>query len=310
MIYLGKTINQDIIHLGNPYSVILNKTKGAPADDMTAVFAVSNKIPELIDLSVYINDELFFYGIIDEQKLICSTQGTFLRLTARNMAAYLLDNEALPATYCLPSLDLIFKKNIEPYGFKNIIGDKRTFATNFVISKGISEWEVLEQFCTNCLKVHPIVKINGTIDATGMPQNELLKFSNMGKGIHYISLSENIKRYDIISNVYIRTKKDGSYDMEIQDEEVLGKGITRKRYLNAVEKENTASISGELLIANSKEKAYEIEIICYGAINANIGDRAYICDTIFGEIQDLFVSNIKYVFNQNRETTEITLYKR
>ena len=225
------------------------------------------------------------------------------------MAAYLLDNEALPTTYCLPSLDLIFKKNIEPYGFKKIIGNKQTFATQFVVSKGMSEWEVLEQFCSKYLKVYPIVKENGIIDATGISQSEPIKFSNIEKGVQYISLFENIKRYDMISNVYIRTKKEGSYDMAIRDVDVLNRGIIRKRYLNAVETEK-AAISGELLIDNSKERSYEVGIVCCGAINVSIGDRAYICDTVLGEIQDMYVSNVKYVLNKSNEITEITLYKR
>lgn len=310
MIYVGKTVDQEVVYLGSPYSVVLNKTKGVPADDITVNFAIYKKIPELVSISAYLNEELYFYGLIDEQKILYSNQGLFLRLTARNMAAYLLDNEALPTTYCLPSLDLIFKKNIEPYGFKKIIGNRQTFATQFVVSKGMSEWEVLEQFCSKYLKVYPMVKEDGIIDATGTSQNEPIKFSNVEKGIRYISLFENIKRYDMISNVYIRTKKEGSYDMAIQDAEAMGKGIIRKRYLNAVETEKTAAISGELLIDTSKEKSYEVGLVCCEAINVNIGDKAYICDTVLGEIQDMYVSNVRYVLNQSNETTEITLYKR
>lgn len=309
MIFLGKTISQKEIYLGNPYSVVINKTKGAPADDISVTFVTDKKIPELVSISACLDEELFFYGIVDEQKMIYSSQGTFLRITARSMAAYLLDNEALPTTYFLPSLDLIFQKNVKPYGFKGILGDTKTFSTEFTISKGISEWEVLEQFCVNYLNVYPIVRNDGIIDATGIEQNKLLKFSNKSDGIQYISLSENIKRYDTISNVYIRTKENGSYDMEANDESVIGRNIIRKRYLNAVG-ENTAAISGELLLDKSKKNAYEIGLICSRAVSANIGDKAYICDTILGEIQDLYISNIKYILNQRSETTEITLYKR
>lgn len=309
MTYLGKTIDQTMIYLGNPYNSTLNKTKGAPADDLTVTFVTDKKIPELVSISAYLDNKLFFKGVVDEQKMTYSAQGTFLRLTARSMAAHLLDNEALPTTYCLPSLDLIFQKNIKPYGFKDILGDKQAFASQFTISKGISEWEVLEQFCVNYLKVYPTITADGVINATGVSKNEVIKFSNTGTGIRYISLFENIKRCDMISNVFIRTKKDGLYDMEIKDKEIADKGIIRKRYLNAVEAENTAAISGELFINSSKEKSYEIELTYCGALNINIGDKSYICDAILGEVKDLYVSNVKYILNQSCEITKLTLYK-
>ena len=119
------TIKDEILDLGAPYSVKLNRSKDAPCDDISVTFPIESLINEIKFINVYNQDKLVFKGIVDQQTIEYTESGIFLNIIARSLAAYLVDNEAKPQTYYCPSLKTIFEKHIKPFGFKGFIGNEK-----------------------------------------------------------------------------------------------------------------------------------------------------------------------------------------
>lgn len=307
MTYVAKTINGDFIDLKQPLEVTLNQSEEAPADDISAVFPVDKRIEELKNISVYSSSEKIFYGLLDTQKTSYASSGTFLNIAARSMAALLLDNEACPQTYSVPSLLVIFNRHIKPYGFTSFSGDSKPFPLELVVSKGMSEWEVLETFCTDYLRVYPRINSDMTINATGnFPSNNIV-FSSNGQGVKYSYIYENIKRHKLYSEVFVRATKEGSYSLEVKDNDAISRGINTKRYLNAIDSVKTPTVCGEIMLQTAQKNAYEVCVTCPGEVLLNIGDKATINDKLFGEIKNLLVSKIKYTLDSTSERTEVFL---
>lgn len=98
------------------------------------------------------NHEVCFDGIVDIQKESCADK-MMLMLVARSRAALLLDNEAVPQTYGMPSLATIFARHVQPYGFTTFYGNVKAFNGELTITKGMSEWQAAAEFCTRfCMK--------------------------------------------------------------------------------------------------------------------------------------------------------------
>ena len=307
--YRGKTIDDEWVELGSPLVVTLNMAEGVPADDLEISVPCSRKTQELKEISLEKNGKNIFSGIVDSQKFSIDASGAVLNIVARSRAACLLDNEAMPQTYCVPSLLNIFNRHVKPYGFANISGDMRTFSNEFVVSKGMSEWEVLENFCINYLKVYPRINQDGAINATGNFVSSDIIFSNDGHGIRYSAVYENLKRHELFSEVAFKATTLGAYSTVVKNTSAINRGIVRRRLLNAANSAKTPLACGEMMLANSDKKSYEICVFCPEFLSVNIGDNATVCDNILGNIPNLVVSELKYVLGKSGEYTRVVLRK-
>lgn len=304
------TINDKTLEISNPYSVSINKEKDVPADDLTVVFPFYYNIDELKSVEVLSDDIVIFSGIIDEQIVELDSKGCFLKLSSRSYSALLLDNEALPQTYYNPSLQVVFDRHIKKYGFYELRGDKRVFAGKFIVTKGMSEWDVLEEFCKLYLNITPIVISDRIIDATGescsLPEITLKNFDG---GVCYASIKQNIKRYNLVSEVFIRTGKDSTYNVRVCDEKALIKDINRKRYLNATNDRRTPVSLAEEIIDKGKNNSRIITATSICLVPFEIEQRVKLLDEFLGEISNLRICKIKYSLDQIGEKTEITMYR-
>ncbi len=307
------TVDDEILEFLYPVRIGVSKSLDTPADELTAVFPLIERIPELKNISLYNEKyELLFYGIVDTQKFFYKTSGSFFSLNARNKVALLLDNEAEPQSYTLPSLEIIFKRHVEPYGFESFLGNKRSFAKEFVITKGMSEFEVLESFCVNYLGVYPKFLEDSTLDVTGNYKESSIVFSNeLDDAIRYSSISEVFRRHKQYSEIYIKAGDDTRYSLNVKNEEAVNKGICRKRYINISSFEDTPISYGERLLKNSSKNSYEVVISSPGSINLNIGDIAKIKDSTLKSMDWSFlVYKLDYVLDGSKEITNVTLIRK
>ena len=312
MKYLATTISDEEIDLGPAYNVQINRSKEAPADSLTAVFFSQKKHSEYKNLAVYTEkNQLFFSGIVDEQQFEVSESGCFLTIKSRSNTAYLIDNEASPQIYKRPSLDIIFRRHVEPYGFTSVIGDKSIFNVTLEVEKGMSEWDVFEQFCRLCLKEFPIVNPNGVIDVSGRSESDLILFSNKNDGVNYSAVNQKYSRYKLISEITVCAPYAAIYVDKIKDQELINKGISRRKFISMSEDTETSkaiSVStAEQMIYESKKKFNEIIIKCPGAVYAQLGNKCEINDYTLGSIKNLQIYEIDYILNQNGEFTTFTL---
>lgn len=318
MIYEVEDFNGNKAVLENPISVEITMDEDAPADSIEVKFPIDLNSEEYKTL---VNDQLtkikvyddkksrvILNGIIDEQIVSVSTAGVSLTILGRSSAALLLDNEAQPQTYNSIDIELLYNRHIKPYGYAGYKSVKyQSFSGLFEISKGLSEWQVLEKFCKDFLLKIPRVRPSNVIDFIDDYNDSGIVFSNKIKGsTYYSSLEQNYKRYKLLSEVFIRSLKDGNYDNIISDQTSINRGILRKRYINAVGDAKSPVFRGEQLIKDANKASFELKLVHPGPIVIDLLDKATINDDILGVMPNLIASSITYKLSNAGEVCTIT----
>lgn len=314
MIYRLKTCAGEELVFSYPEKVSLTLDRDAPAHSLTARFPLTMgqdqlDLPEYHTVTLEKDGATFFRGLIDEQEVEFAANGASLTVSARSLAALLLDNEALPQTYYVPSVRLIYQRHAQPYGFAPFQGRDRTFSTKLQIEKGISEWEVIETFCRDYLETQPQVTLEGALKMEPETPGTAVLFSNTG-GIPYASAKEATLRYQRISQVWVRSERLGTYSTRVLDEKALGEGINRRRLLNSVDDTQTPVFRGKQLLKKSREGSYELRLTCPGEWILEPETAARLEDPVLGRRENLVVAGIGYLLDTGGERTQVTLRKK
>ena len=112
-----RDINGRKIAVPELLSLKVDIDEGVPADSLYATFAYA-PTEQLTEIALYEEDVPLFIGVIDEEEHERNEQGEYLKISARSLAAHLLDNEAEPCAYDHPSLSLIYERYVKPFGIK------------------------------------------------------------------------------------------------------------------------------------------------------------------------------------------------
>lgn len=304
MTFVATTVNNQEIYLDKSVSLVIESEESVPADTLAVIFAVDRRFDEFKFLKMYYKDKLVFNGIVDNHTFIFDENGQYLKLNVRSMSAVLLDNEAMPQSYILPSINTIFRRHVKPYGFLGIVGENSTTAQEYTVFKGMSEWDVLYKFCTEVLDTIPRITVDNYIDISQDNSNvvDILKVGNSS-----YCIEEDINRYNLISDIYVRLENDSTYSEVIRDDGAIAKGVVRKRYLNLVGNSNPTLSYGEARLKVCKQKSYKIKLQVQGYVDVRVGMRVELNDKTLGKISGLVISKIKYRLGSNRDNTEITL---
>lgn len=295
--YIISDIQGRVTELKAPLKVSFVSSENAPADQLSAVFAVSGRVGELYSAEVLDGNERIFYGLIDSISEEQDKSGVLLSISARSLEAVLLDNEACPCTYCMPSMPLLMKKHFRPLGFESFIGNDRAFNGELVISKGMSEWAVLKSFCEDFLGTEPVLDRSGVIDVSGVKNPETLRLSRD----KIISLKKTRNKCRLISDVHIRTYSGGDYELPLKNGRAESLGIKRVRYIDVTGSSGKTVLSVKKMIEKAN-RGYE-------TVTAECAGR-YICRpaaklVIDGSGQDYTVREISYRLDSDGEKTTI-----
>ena len=294
------------VPLPQPLSITINQEENVPADDLTVVFPLVYNLQELNRILVKDNDVIVFKGIVDEQQAISNKNGAFLKIIARSMAAVLLDNESKPVSYINPSVSVIFSRHLDPCGIESYKGDNLSCVGSFNVPKGSTNWQVLNSFCIKTFGNSPRIESDGTANFKGLARDRKIVFSN-SNGINYISVTENNKRCNLISSVWVKTDEQGDYATEVKNDGVADRSIKRERYIDATV--NTDLYVADKMINNSLDSSYELTLMCLGCYLDIIGSKASVEDKHLGKFTNLYVSGICYTLNSNGEFTRVLLKK-
>ncbi len=290
-----------------PLALSINQEENIPCDDMTAVFSYE-KVPQLKSVVVYDDDAVVFTGVVDEQQTIISTDGAYLKICARSMAAALIDNESIPVTYNHPNANLIFEKHAKPFGISKYNGNDSTYYGELVISKGMSNWQAVYNFFSNCFSKTPRINIRGELDFLS-PYGDKIVFSANDGDINYISLTQTQKRCEEISRVNIKVTNSSGYFCKVTNEDAEKRGITRERYLNAV-LTDTPMKCADMMISNGRKNSFNIKLICQGRYLDILGRSAKVKSDFCSDEENLYVSEVRYVLNSKKDLTTIVLKRK
>lgn len=282
------------IPLPEPVKLVFRSGEDAPADRLTAVFAISLSA-EVTGVQVHQEDgTLFFDGVADEQ----TQSGGLLTLSCRSRAALLLDNEALPQSYAAPSLGLIFERHIRPYGFTAYRGNGAAFSSAFSVTKGMSEWQTAEAFCKAYLKITPRAK--GTVfDASGEVPGIPVRFGGAG-GIRYSTLTVRREWSKAVTEVYAKADS-GTYFLKAEDPEAEALGVVRRRFLSKTDSDAAA------LLAAARKKTRMLVLDCPGGIPAAVSAPAAVYDPALGKFENLAVAELRQERSSGGEHCIVTL---
>lgn len=297
--YKIKDINGSETQLKYPLSVILISSDDAPADSLKAVFAVCGSIPELASVIIENGKERVFNGLVDTQTEEETSDGILLTITARSLECILLDNEALPQTYCMPSMPLIMERHLAPLGFTEYIGESKSFNGEMIISKGMSEWAVLEMFCRRFMETTPKIDCYGIIDITENDSDEVIYLSEK----RCISKKRILKRSNLISDIAARTYIAGGYEMMLENETAKALGVKRKRYVNSIDSESRTVLTAKKMLSDSNNSYEEIVAEYSGCILCSVGATA----VLGNDSKKMKVKEIRYSLNSSGEKTQLYL---
>ncbi len=293
-------INGNESILKNPLRASFISSNDAPADSLTTVFAVSGTVYDIVSVIVENGNERVFNGFVDTQTTEETKDAIILTINARSLECVLLDNEAAPQTYCVPSMPLIVERHLKPLGFSEYIGDSRSFSGEMTISKGMSEWAVLSMFCSRFLRTTPKIDRYGVIDITGRKSDEILYISESMKN-RCISKKIILKRDRLISEISARTYIAGGYEMPFDNPKAKKLGVVRKRYVNTIDSESRTILETMDILTKSNNSYEEIIIELGGCIICGVGAEAVIENVD----KKLRVKQINYLLSQKEEKTRI-----
>ncbi len=258
--------NGQAADLYQPLKASFEASDSAPADCLTAVFAVDGRIPVLTEAELWDGDVCVLRGIVDQQTEEQGSAGILLTVTVRSLAALLLDNEALPQTYCMPSMSLLMKRHFAPLGFSSFVGEDVIFPGEMTVSKGMSEWTVLKEYCSLAGLPRARIRPDGVIDLSGSSPGTV-----MLSGRRILRLQHRRSNRELISEVCARTCTQGGYDMKLSSSLADACGVRRRRYANSIDSKSRSVLADEARLRQAEDN-YELLTVDYsGRLLCEIG---------------------------------------
>lgn len=296
---VGITPDGALRRLPAPMRLRLRCDEDAPADSLEARFPAWEGAGTLCGIQCFdAAGTAVFDGIVDEQSVSETEAGVLAELSARSRAALLLDNEAQPQVYYMPSLKLLFARHAAPYGFTGYLGQDEVFGGAYTVEKGMSEWQALEGFCKTFLGVRPVVR-GRVLDASGAIQEGETIFSQT-EGVPFTEQKVVWKDVCRLSELRMRTGEAAGYDAVLGDGEAAARGVTRRRFLSGSDAEQANS-----LLRQARKRAFSIRMCCPGALCPPLGRRARTEET-----ENLYVAAWDYCLDSSGETCWVTLRKK
>ena len=130
-----------------------------PADSLTLTLPFASRYRGAVYAAAWEGEVLRFYGPVDEVVTVGQSGKLIMRLYARSLAAFLLDNEAEPLTYENPSNRMMAQRHLLPFGITDYDNERHPLYDSLQIDKGMSHWQALERFCRKRYGAAPRIEV-------------------------------------------------------------------------------------------------------------------------------------------------------
>ena len=301
-----RTISNEEYELKNIPQLIFTQTADAACDSLSVKFLRDCVIDEIVTVRAYEGDEILFNGYADNQKIKENENGFEIYFFARSSAALLVDNEAEPFTYNMPTAKQLWFTFAKHLGFScdlpNIQSNEK-----YEVSKGTSCYGAISQFVS--------LVTGERIGIT--PQN----------GIILLEESKDIKKlnsYDILSAQAVinrseplseicfkKTLSSAGYTLHTKAAVQNERGLSeRKQYLNLSSLPQWQRDYAVLKRLKASFEDYRIlEITVSGFLKESLYQR-FSYHSAIGEYEDYLLTEKKYVCDGNGDYTKLTLKKK
>ncbi len=290
-------INNHNIIIKDILSMRLKSSRFIPADSLSLSVIMKETSQKFSKIKLFINNSLFFYGIIDSQSINIENNIVYTSFECRSISALMLDNEVKPHIYFKLSSEQLIERHIKPFGIKGAIFPYPTTINFIQIKKGSSHWSVVDLFCKQQYNKIPFLKSDGFISVENFSNNNITFSNNNPRYINYISAKIIDNRYKIISKIFIKTGIDSygpSYGKHINNHIAEKLNIIRERYCHPTKKWlKNSKASAEYFMKNYQRESISIDLIIPKIININLGQSASFISKEFSN-SNLYVSQIEF----------------
>lgn len=285
----------------------LNITSGidSPAVSLSASLAPEYALPELLSIKAYDGNRLLFEGKIDSQKTTVSRDGITARLDARDSAALLLDNQALPCVILNVRLATVFSRFASPYGFGYFCERPNVKIPMFTVRTGMSEWDAVVNFSRRAYGITPYVSASRVMFSRRKTDKPVV-ISNIGDGLCYTGLSHTFSPYNIISRVHVRDG-NGFYSISVTNSSAARTQTNRKRYvIPATEYASNVGLDANRRLRRSMFEYEQLQVTLPQILDAFLGQEVEIRDELLRRF-NLMITKREYIVDANGAVTRLTL---
>ena len=246
---------------------------GSPAGSIAARILADALPPGLVSLRWYAaGGELLFEGVVDAARLVTGPEGRTLELEGRSLGSYLLDNEALPASYRGVGLREFGQRYFTAYGIFSYAFDPEGVRGSYVVPKGRSDWEAVSGFVYACTGRYPYLDRSGRLCLLPRTGRELLLSNREEGGLRFLSAEVEEDRSGVLSKVLVRDRY-GYYPTGVENPAAAGLSIRSKRYLIPPSQYEDGREDAPTLIARSMADHRTARATLPGLQQVELGDR-------------------------------------
>lgn len=265
----GKTTKLPVL-----LSYAVKHTRGEPCDALELECPVGSGVASALESASYVRcehgGEVVFYGVADEYVLTLAASGYTAELSARGMAARLLDSESEAMEYDAATLEAILQNHVYPFGVTDVEHDGIPAVRGYRVASGQSQWAALRDFTLYGAGVTPRFSRDGRL---------LIKNSYGGRSLvvggtsPLISAAYTNRRYGIISEVIVKDASTGLREVVTNDGFAALGGMAR-RVVNVSRRTDyrSARYTGQYQINKSLEGKRELVIELAALFAAAPGD--------------------------------------
>lgn len=294
-------VEQNCISAGAICSMELSRDIDAACDGLRISFDSREALPELVSIMLYFGDRLLFNGYVDTQREQLSENGFECFIYARSSACLLTDDASEPTTYYMPSVDALFKKNADSFGFENCLANYCSQG-EYIVNNGVSRYGAINDF---------VYALTGkSIMITPDNRLKLIEAQNdifiSKKDV--ISQKRVINRGQAISRIDYKIDSNASYRHHIKSESLSQKGITNSLVKNVSAVPNWQK---DNLVKNAIKKANEdyycLELLVCGLPEVELDSLVGTdCDFAIGE--KWHVKSVKHYLDEKGLFTRLALF--
>ena len=190
-----------------PLTWVFQYTSGVPCDSfqIRCLWEGTNTVDpqQWCTFRAMEENQVVFTGVIDECETALTSQGAWIDVSGRGMAARLLDNEALGQDYQVATLDDILRDHVTPYGITVAQRADMAPVSQFSVAVGSSEWSVLYDFVRYYPSIPPRFDREGRLVLTPWEDSTTLRLDD---ATPVKQLVRRDRRYGVLSQVVVRDR--------------------------------------------------------------------------------------------------------
>lgn len=301
------------VPLGKAISLEIKMDLDIPADTFQGSFLVSQEPAEIARICVTgdAGAALFFQGPVDEQIFEAGPYGKTVTLSARSMAALLLDNETSPKSYQSPWLNAIFEDHAAPYGIASFEGSPFRGPSRFEARLGEREWNVVSNFFDKSFRDPPRITPDNVLHTSGYPIFTLpeIPLGNRAAGEPACVCARHILRRDSPLEKIQFISPTGQTDSLLENAPAISRGIRRRRYLMFEQSALEFIDRGYQMIAKSNRMAELLYIRCLGDLPVVAGQAIRLKDPTLGTVSGYTVYRLSHRSDSSGRVSDLTCVK-